>query len=64
MVAAVLVALVALDTFWTGLLIARVKRLQDIQLEQATQIVDLVEVSAEHDHSIQFLDRKCGGPDE
>lgn len=64
MVAAALLLLVSIDTFCTGLMLGRYKRIRDMQAKQAEQISDLVNVSAEHDYSLNYLDRKVGGKDE
>lgn len=64
MVAAALLLLVSIDTFCTGLMLGRYRRVLDLQAKQAEQISDLVNVSAEHDYSISCLDRKVGDKDE
>lgn len=58
MVAAVLVVLVALDTFWTGVQLMRTKQLIS-DLHKETELVrELANVSQEHDFALQVLSGK------
>lgn len=57
MVAAVLVVLVAVDTFWTGLLVARVASLQKVMANTAEVERGNVDYIADVDERVKHLER-------
>lgn len=61
MVAAVLVALVVVDSFATGLLIGKVVRLQGVVSKQAELLQDLTEVCSSHDYDLAKTAEMLGG---